>query len=192
MRVIAGTLKGRQIKAPKGLSIRPTRERAREALFSMLAPSLESSRFLDLCAGTGAIGIEALSRGAESALFVEKSVKACRLIGENLKSLGLEGRGRLLKEDILKAIKRLSGEGEGFDLIYLDLPYKSPLAGTCLKAVSASSLLKPGGIFMVEHEIKREPPEREGNLLRIRTSRFGDTAISFYRRGSEAHDGGLV
>lgn len=192
MRVVAGTLKGRQIKGPKGFSIRPTRERAREALFSILAPSLSGARFLDLCAGTGAVGIEAISRGAESALFVEKSIKACRLIGENLKSLGLEARCHILREDILKALKHLSRKGEGFDFIFLDLPYKSPLSGTCLKAISASNLLKTGGIFIVEHEAKRDPPERVETLLRFRTSRFGDTAISFYRQASDSEGGGSL
>src|SRR5262245_29557327 len=127
MRVIAGIYKGRRLKTLEGMSVRPTSDRLRETLFNILAPRIEEARFADVCAGSGAIGVEALSRGARHVTFIESSLKAARVISENLRNCGISGGYRVINRDALRALKNLASEQAQFDIIYFDPPYNSDL-----------------------------------------------------------------
>lgn len=157
MRILAGALKGRTLKAPKGDLTRPTSSKLRESLFNICRNEVEGGRVLDLCSGSGAVGIEALSRGAKSATFVDSQPKAILALKSNLADLNL--KGDIYKSDALKAIQLLEGKGAKFDLIYIDPPYeagpKSPagedsLALQILKAIDATNLLAEGGRLFLE------------------------------------------
>ncbi|OPX86885.1 MAG: Ribosomal RNA small subunit methyltransferase D [Pelotomaculum sp. PtaB.Bin013] len=181
MRVIAGIAKKRQLKAPRGLQVRPTSDRVKEALFNILGPSITGSSFLDLFAGTGNVGIEALSRGAERAVFVEKDIKNIRIIKNNLNITGLEANARLLCLYVNKAISLLGQEGQAYDLIFIDPPYLKDLASSTLNDIIKNDLLKPGGTIIVESS-KRDPIPRDAvaSLRLLRQEKYGDTLLSFY------------
>lgn len=149
MRVIAGTARRLQLKTLDNLDTRPTADRIKETLFNMLAPDLYGCRFLDLFAGSGGIGIEALSRGAAEAVFVEKSPKAMRCVEENLEHTKLGRKARTIQNDVCNAISCLEGE-EKFDFIYMDPPYKAGLERRTLDCLISSSLLAEDGIIIVE------------------------------------------
>jgi 16S rRNA (guanine966-N2)-methyltransferase len=187
MRVIAGEYRSRPLIAPKGLDTRPTSDRLRETLFNVLAPRMEGSVFLDLFAGSGAVGIEAISRGASEAIFVEEAPPALKAIRGNLSSLGIRGGYAIESRGVIPAVKRLAGASRVADLIFLDPPYADDdvydsvlqlLAGEC------ASLLAPGGIVIAEHLRKRELNEAYGDLVRYRVLQQGDAALSFYREES--------
>ncbi|MGH9946677.1 MAG: 16S rRNA (guanine(966)-N(2))-methyltransferase RsmD [Pyrinomonadaceae bacterium] len=182
MRIIAGEYRGRVIKSPTNARTRPTSDRLRETLFNVLAPRIEDARFLDLCAGTGAIGMEALSRGAAHITFVDRSRKACALIEENLDLLGIP-------ED-LTDIHALSAENfvgrehdDGWDIVFYDPPYETDY-GLVLHEFGTleSSLLNDGGIFIAEHHTKNRLPDAKGELRRWRILKQGETSLSFYER----------
>lgn len=149
MRVIAGSARRLQLKTIEGLDTRPTTDRIKETLFNMLQNDLAGCRFLDLFAGSGAIGIEALSRGAREAVFVEKSPQAAACIRDNLKATRLEGQARILREDVFQALERLKG-GEPFDYIFLDPPYRNMLEEEVLGALKGASLLAEDGVIIIE------------------------------------------
>lgn len=185
MRVIAGTVRGHRLKAPRGWPGRPTADRVKEALFNILAARLPGSSFLDLFAGTGNVGIEALSRGAARAVFVEKDVRAVHTIGENLAATGFEGRAQVLKRDMAVAIRELAGR-EHFDLIFVDPPYGQALERAALDLIGAYGLPASAGWVVVESS-KREILPREANGLTLfRQERYGDTLLSFYKPGLES------
>lgn len=183
MRIIAGEFRGRLLKSPAGQRTRPTSDRLRETLFNILNRSLdESSRFLDLCAGTGAVGIEAISRGAAHSTFVDKSRRACALIEENLDRLGIPESAT---EIVCAAAESfVAREGAGvWDLIYYDPPY----AADYLRVIHAVGMLRPeilapGGIFIAEHHTKHELPDRLGGLRRWRIVRQGESSLSFFEQ----------
>lgn len=181
MRVIAGIAKKRQLKAPRGLQVRPTSDRVKEALFNILGPSIAGSSFLDLFAGTGNIGIEALSRGADRAVFVERDIKNIRIIKDNLGITGLEANARLLCLNVNKAISLLGQEGQVYDLIFIDPPYLKDLVSSTLNNIIKNDLLKPGGTIIVESS-KRDPTPRDAaaSLRLLRQEKYGDTLLSFY------------
>jgi 16S rRNA (guanine966-N2)-methyltransferase len=185
MRIIAGSLGGRRLKAPAGDATRPTAERVREALFSILGPPPPGTRVLDLYAGAGTLGIEALSRGAEAAVLIDSARGAARVIRENLAALGLEGRAEVLCEDAARALARLAAGDRGrFRWIFCDPPYRTELAARALGALgteASSALLEPDAVVVVEHD-RRDPPDLEyGCLVRTDRRRYGDTEVSFYR-----------
>jgi 16S rRNA (guanine966-N2)-methyltransferase len=158
----------------------------REALFSILSPRIEGALFLDGYAGTGAVGIEALSRGARRCVFVESGRAAARTIGGNLASLGLEERARLLGEPFSRAIRTMGREDGPFDLVFLDPPYGP---GEILRALRLSSMegfLAPGGHLVAKHDARLEVPEQEGTLRLQRSARYGANRLSFYSHGQEA------
>jgi 16S rRNA (guanine966-N2)-methyltransferase len=181
MRVIGGSAKGRRLATLRTLALRPTPDRVREALFNILGDRIVEARVLDLFAGSGAIGLEALSRGARAAMFVEAHAPACRLIEKNLRTCGLQEQGTVWRADVLEALPVLKGRGERFDLIFLDPPYQTSLVEDALRPLGDGVLLVPGGLVVAEHFFKRELQERYRQLRRVRVARFGEVALSFYR-----------
>jgi 16S rRNA (guanine966-N2)-methyltransferase len=188
MRIIAGKFRSRQLKSLKGLALRPTSDRLRETLFNVLGDLVSGACFLDLFAGTGAVGIEALSRGASEAIFVEKHVPTVALIKKNLESLEIRGGVRVLTQDVLKALERLAGEPSGssarINIVFLDPPYAEKEQYTEVLSSLANSnakLLAPGAVVAAEHLRTLELREFFGTLERVRVLRQGDAALSFYR-----------
>jgi 16S rRNA (guanine966-N2)-methyltransferase len=179
-RIIGGRGKGRRLKAPGGLATRPTGARVRQSLFDILAPRLPGCRFLDAFAGTGAVGLEALSRGARAVVLVDSSAAAIAAVRENARALAASGEARILRQDALVAMEALAARGERFDVVYLDPPYESDLYLRSLLAVSESGLLAPGGVAVAEHFHKAPLPETIGRLVRTRTVRIGDHVLSLY------------
>lgn len=184
MRVIAGKYRGRKLKSPPSLQTRPTSDRLRETLFNILAPRIEGVRFLDLCAGTGAVGMEALSRGAEHVSFVEQSRKMCGLIEANLEALRI-GRNEfeLITADAFDFLRRrVKKAGESFDIVYFDPPYAADYEAV-LSMLGQRSLLAGDGIVIVEHHKKKAMAEAYGGLCSYRQLKQGDSVLSFYRPG---------
>lgn len=178
MRIVAGTFGGRRLQAPGGLKIRPTPDRVREALFSILAPHLEGASVLDLFAGTGALGLEALSRGAERVVFIDEASEAIRLIRANTAICGAVERAVIVQASVERALKRLSEAGDRFEVILMDPPYGKGFVGKTLPHLTG--VAHPGAIAAAEHHVKDVLPERTGKWLKSRERRYGDTAISFY------------
>lgn len=186
MRVIAGSARGRRLAAPPGSDTRPTADRVREALFSILGPPPAGAVVLDLFAGAGTLGIEALSRGAERAVFADHSRAAARVLRRNLEELGLAGRAELHVGDATRFAARLAGEGRAFSWIFIDPPYAAGLADAALAAIAAGGLLAPDGVVVVEHDRRAPPRPAHGLLSKADCRRYGDTELTFYRTGS--HD----
>jgi 16S rRNA (guanine966-N2)-methyltransferase len=188
MRVIAGQYRSRILQAPHGLDTRPTSDRLRETLFNVLAPHIEGCVFLDLYAGSGAVGIEALSRGAREAIFVEQADAANRAIRANLASLGIRGGYALETRSVSAAIRRLAEAGRQANVAFLDPPYAEideydatlNLLGGAGKGVLASRAM-----VIAEHEKRRDLEASYGLLARYRVLKQGDAALSFYRSQSE-------
>jgi len=177
MRVIAGTLKGRRLRAPTWDGLRPTSDKLRETLFNILAPRIAGARVLDGYAGTGAVGIEALSRGAAAVTFVELDRRAQTLIEENLAHCGIENGYAIIRASVARALPHLRATGASFDVVLLDPPYDQE-PGTDLKALE--DVMAPNGIVVVEHGRRRAPPEQLGRLVRRRDVRSGDSVLTFY------------
>ena len=177
MRIIAGERRGRPLLGPRKGGIRPTGAYLREAVFNVLAARIAAAQVLDLFAGTGAMGLEALSRGAAAATFVDREVAAIRA---NLARLGFEGRAAVIRGDGLRATARLGAAGRRFDVIYADPPYAADLAARTVAAVAAAGLLAPGGLLLVEHHHKMLVPEAAGALGRRRALRHGETQVTLY------------
>lgn len=185
MRVIAGRAKGRRLKAPKGRELRPTADRVKESLFNILPHDLSGRRVLDLFAGTGSLTIEALSRGAESAVLIDVARDAARLIEENLDALGFAARSRVLTMSVFKAARMLARDGEIFDLIFLDPPYDQGLVGEALKVIAAEGLLAENGVVVAEQSVREKAVERYGALILADRRRYGDTLLAFYKSSPE-------
>ena len=186
MRIIAGKFRSRQLKSLKGLALRPTSDRLRETLFNVLADLVTGSRFVDLFAGTGAVGIEAFSRGAHEVIFVEKHSPSVALIKKNLDSLEIRDHFRVLAQDALPALERLAGEPTAahprIDLLFLDPPYAEQAQYiNVLSFLGKATLLAPGAVVVAEHLRTLDLPESFGKLERVRVLRQGDAALSFYR-----------
>ncbi|MBI4246909.1 MAG: 16S rRNA (guanine(966)-N(2))-methyltransferase RsmD [Candidatus Rokubacteria bacterium] len=183
MRIIAGELKGRRLVAPRGERTRPTADQVRLALMDTLAPVLPGARLLDLFAGAGGVGLEALSRGAAHVTFVERDPRALAALRDNVATLGLESRARVLALEARRAVERLAGDGERFNLVFLDPPYESELTTTTLTALGAGRVTAPGAIVVAQHFTKRAPAAEIGALRAYRTRRFGETTLTFFRAG---------
>jgi 16S rRNA (guanine966-N2)-methyltransferase len=179
-RILAGRSKGRRLLAPQGFKTRPTGSRVKKSLFDILAPEMQGARFLDVCAGGGGVGLEALSRGALQVVFLESSAEACATIRENLKTIG--ARGEVYCQDARVALKGLSRAGSSFDIVYLDPPYEGGLYEPLLEILGGGGLVARGGVVAVEHFHKRALAERIGPLERVRVVRIGDHRLSFMRR----------
>jgi 16S rRNA (guanine966-N2)-methyltransferase len=185
MRIISGTYRGRVLKSPSGNKTRPTSDRLRETLFNVLQTKIDSgTRFLDLCAGTGAIGIEALSRGAKFATFIDKSRRACALIEENLDLLEVpEDQTEIFQSSADDFLRRLDGGSEGWDIIFFDPPYMEDYSKVLyLISDGETNPLKSDGIFIAEHHAKNILPDAVGELRRWRILKQGETNLSFYEK----------
>jgi 16S rRNA (guanine966-N2)-methyltransferase len=183
MRIISGTYRGRVLKSPSGNKTRPTSDRLRETLFNILQTRIDSdTRFLDLCAGTGAIGIEAISRGARFATFVDKSRRACALVEENLDLLEIpEDRTEVFQNPADEFLRRLDIDAEGWDIVFFDPPYTDDYMKVIrLIADEDTKLLNKDGIFIAEHHAKNLLPDAVGELRRWRILKQGETHLSFY------------
>ena len=183
MRVIAGQFRSRVLSAPKGLDTRPTSDRLRETLFNVLSPRIEGSVFLDLYAGSGAVGIEALSRGAQEAIFVENAELALRTIRANLSALGIRGSYTLEARSVTAAIKRLALANRTANLVFLDPPYAEVTeyeSAMNLLGAECRQLLAPDALVIAEHLKKLALIESYGALNRFRSLKQGDSVLSFY------------
>lgn len=177
MRIVGGTLGGRVLRAPTGHSTRPTSEKVREAIFNIL-PDVEGARVLDIFAGSGALGIEALSRGAVHATFIDFDKTALKVLRQNLAELGLEDRATVIAQDAVAAVRRAT-PAEPWRFVFIDPPYASDLATRAVLALPAGSLASDARI-VIEHDRRHAPPDALGDLLRHDQRRYGDTLVSFY------------
>jgi len=180
MRVIAGVAKGRRLRVPTRKGVRPTSEYLREALFDILGSSVHGVRFLDLYAGSGAVGIEALSRGAAAVVFIEQDPACLQVLRANVELTGLQ-QYRVVAGDVLRGLPRLFRQGERFDIIFLDPPYGTGLAKRTLDALASGEMLRPRGVVIVEHFAKEPLPQHFGRLRRVREKAHGQTVLSFYQ-----------
>ena len=178
MRVIAGSAKGRRLESVPGESTRPITDRVKESLFNILSPEIVGARVLDLFGGTGAVGIEALSRGAEHAVFVELDRHALRTIGHNLQATGLSERARVVRGD---AFKYLQTAGEGFDIIYIAPPQYKEMWARALLALDARPLLRAGGVAVVQIAPKEWHAVELSRLELTDERRYGTTLLLFFR-----------
>ena len=185
MRVISGKYRGRRLKGPDGFEMRPTGDRLKESLFSILSPKLPDAVMLDCFSGSGAIGVEALSRGARQVVFIESSSASCRLIRENLKLCGIATGARIIREDIFAALRALSRNGFQADIIFFDPPYDFQPYKDLLEIVFNRGLVTPSTRVVIEHQRKAALPEEGENYRRARVTRQGDHCLSFYSRRSE-------
>ena len=184
MRIIAGALKGHQLVTPRGHRTRPTADQVRIALMDTLMPQLPGARFLDLFAGAGGVGLEALSRGAARAVLVERDADAAKALRRNVAALRVADQTLVLAMDAARAINRLAASGERFDLVFLDPPYGAGLAEDTLLRLGAGSLTTLDAIVVAQHFTKHAPPERIGTLAAYRARRFGETTLTFFRAGA--------
>jgi 16S rRNA (guanine(966)-N(2))-methyltransferase RsmD len=185
MRIIAGLYKGRRLKTLEGMAVRPTSDRLRETLFNVLGPRLEGARFADLCAGSGAVGIEALSRGAAEVTFVELSRRAAAVIEENLRHCRIEEGAKVIARDLESALRRLANAGAQFDLIFLDPPYQSGLYAPALRAIARGGLLAPDGILIAEHRRGEMLGGDYDGLRPYREIVQGDSSLTFFARSAD-------
>jgi len=180
VRVVSGSARGRRIIAPKGTKIRPTSDRVKEAIFNTIAALVNQSDFLDLFAGTGSMGIEALSRGARSCTFIDNSPQAIKCVKNNLSNIGFEDRSIVMLGDSTKMVTKLT---QTYDIIFLDPPYGYNLVMEIMKNLKL--LLKEEGIIVVETESKIELPSQCDTFRLLKKSRYGDTQVGYY-----THKGG--
>jgi 16S rRNA (guanine966-N2)-methyltransferase len=187
--IIGGAGRGRRLKAVAGDDTRPTGARVRQSLFDILAPTISGCRFLDAFAGSGSVGLEALSRGAATVVLVDRSAGAIDAARENARALsGAGGEVQIFRQDASTALAALADLGRRFDVVYLDPPYSSDLYEPLLELVG-ERLLAEGGVAVAEHFHKRVLPERIGALARTRLLRIGDHCLSFYLRAGRAGAG---
>lgn len=179
MRVIAGMAKGVSLKTPDGMLTRPTADRVKEAMFSIIQFDLPGARVLDLFGGTGQLGIEAISRGAASAVFVDAREDACRLIRENLSRARMEKEGRVVRSDYLDYLKRSK---EKFQIILLDPPYAEVFLENSLKMITEIDILESGGIIIAERPLGKDLPWEFSGFTRSRDYKYGKTLLTVYRK----------
>ena len=180
MRVISGKARGVVLKTPEGLNTRPTADRVKEALFSIIQFDLPGTRVLDLFGGTGQLGIEALSRGAKSAVFVDAGEKACALIKENLRRCKMENDGKVFRSDYLKYLENCR---ETFDIVLLDPPYAEVFLENSLKKLSEIDILQSGGIIVAERPVEKELILTLPGFTRSKDYKYGKTLLTLFRKG---------
>ncbi len=180
MRITAGELKNRKIKSREGRETRPTLERIKEAIFSIIGDKVDGAVFLDLYSGTGNVAIEALSRGAERAVMIEQDKEALRIIIENVNSLNLDDRCRAYKNDALRGLEILGRKKEKFDIIFLDPPYKENISSETIKKICESGVLKEEGIIISEHSVYEKLPDKIDDFVKYDERNYNKKIVSFY------------
>ncbi|WP_018662901.1 16S rRNA (guanine(966)-N(2))-methyltransferase RsmD [Heyndrickxia acidiproducens] len=188
MRVISGNQKGTVLKAVPGMGTRPTTDKVKEAIFNMIGPYFTNGRALDLYAGSGGLGIEALSRGMEKSVFVDRDAKALQTVKQNLKKCGLQHKSEVFRNDADRALNALAKRGLAFDAIFLDPPYKKQKLAEMLAYIAAHDLLFENGFVVCEHDAGLKLPESAGNLSVYKRANYGITGITIYtNKGVENH-----
>lgn len=187
MRIISGSRRGKKLLALEGEQVRPTTNMVKEALFNILQFGIEGRRFLDLFAGSGQVGLEALSRGAKEAVFVDSSRDSVRVIQKNVESAGFTAQSRVVSAGYDSFLRAERGR---FDLAFLDPPYAAGLLADALELTAR--VMAPGGVIVCEHGSREEPPQRAGRFEKQRTYRYGRTALTLYRAGEEGEEGVLA
>jgi 16S rRNA (guanine966-N2)-methyltransferase len=180
LRVISGSAKGHKLKTITGRTTRPTSDRVKESLFNIIAGYLDSAAVLDVFAGTGSLGIEALSRGAEKAVFFDKSTECCDLIKENLAHTKLAEKAEVYATDFVAGIERMYSQGRKFDLILLDPPYNKNFIQDTLKILKNNDIIRDDGIIVAEHSLSDSLPDVSGRLEAIDSRKYGDTVLTIY------------
>jgi len=183
MRVISGSAKGRQLKSPKTAGTRPVMDRVKTALFDILAPRIKGTRFLDLFAGTGSIGIEALSRGAKSATFIELSAEVLKIVRENLRITGLERQAETLRADAFRFLESARASGRIYDIVYIAPPQYQQLAARAVAQLDAAPLTEPGGLVIAQIHPRERADFDSLSLRRLRLEderRYGSTLLMFF------------
>lgn len=178
MRVIAGKMKGRRLARPGGNDVRPTADKVKEAIFSMISDYLEDAVVVDLFAGSGSLGIEALSRGAKFCYFCDNSADSIKLIKENIKICGAEGQSKAVFDDFKKALSKV---GEKADIIFLDPPYEAGLLEPCVKAIQRLDVLGENGVIVCEHGAKDGLPDDTSGFSKIKEKKYGTVFVSLYK-----------
>jgi 16S rRNA (guanine966-N2)-methyltransferase len=184
VRVVSGICKGKTLKAVPGLSTRPTTDKVKEAVFNMIGPYFNGGMALDLFAGSGGLGIEALSRGMEKAIFVDRDGKAIQTIRDNLRICNLEDRAEVYRNDANRALKAIKKRSLSFDAVFLDPPYKQQQLHAILTELDRNQLIVPGGIVVCEHDKSANLPEKVGNLKVIKKEQYGIIHITIYEHAS--------
>lgn len=180
MRVTAGKYRGRKLFVPRGHLIRPTSDMVRESIFNILGAKVSNSRVLDLFAGTGALGLEALSRGAREAVFADKRNTSLAAVNRNIQALSLTGQCRVLKIDLKRGLGRLKNEAEPFELIFMDPPYTANVVGKILDQLAESRLAAPQAQAVAEHDSKLDLTGSLEHWILTQQRRYGQTTISFF------------
>lgn len=185
MRIIGGEARGRPIRLPVGCRIRPTADRVKESLFNILNP-VEGAYFLDIYAGCGNVGLEALSRGARGSVFVEKDPRLADAIRENLRLLGYERQGEVIAAGAEQGLRRLGKRGERFDVLFADPPYDEDFLPEILGCLEGAELLAENGIIVLQHSVREDPKESiTQTLVMTDQRRYGDTLLSFLKKSIE-------
>ena len=179
MRVIAGTARGIQLKTPEGMQTRPTIDRVKEALFSIIHFDIPGAKVLDLFGGTGQLGIEALSRGASAATFVDQSDPACKLIRENLRRTKFDQKGSVVRGDYLEYLSRCR---EQYDIVFLDPPYAEVFLENALKRIAEIDILQSGGIIVAERPLGKDLPWELEGFTRSKDYKYGKVLLTLYRK----------
>ena len=179
MRVITGTARGIQLKTPEGLKTRPTSDRVKEALFSIIQFDVPCAKVLDLFGGTGQLGIEALSRGAASAVFVDEGEKACALIRENLKRTKLADKAKVVRNDYMQFLQTCH---ETFDIVLLDPPYAEVFLENALKKLAEIDILNSGAIIVAERPAEKDLPWELAGFIKSKDYKYGNTVLTLYRK----------
>ncbi|MBO7744182.1 16S rRNA (guanine(966)-N(2))-methyltransferase RsmD [Paenibacillus sp. MWE-103] len=185
MRVISGTAKGRSLKAVPGKSTRPTTDKVKEAIFSMIGPYFDGGLALDLFAGTGGLGIEALSRGVDRAVFVDLEGASIEVVKQNVQAAGMSDRAEIYRTDAVRAVKALAKRQLKFALVFLDPPYRMKDMDVLMGELAERGLLEDGAKLVVEHDAEHLYPEAMDHYSQIKHTHYGDTAVTIYRYEAE-------
>ena len=183
MRVISGTCKGRPLKAVPGVTTRPTTDKVKESLFNIVGPYFDGGAVLDLFSGSGSLGLEALSRGMDRGVFVDKDPKAIQIIKTNIHACKMENQAEVHRNDALRSLKALGKRNVQFDLIFMDPPYKiANIIPSLIEEIEKTDMLAENGMIICEHGEELTLPEQLGNFTKFRVERYGITAISFFEK----------
>ncbi|MEV5024835.1 16S rRNA (guanine(966)-N(2))-methyltransferase RsmD [Paenibacillus sp. LPE1-1-1.1] len=190
MRVIAGEAKGRTLKAVPGMNTRPTTDKVKEAIFSMIGPYFDGGMALDLFAGTGGLGIEAWSRGVERTVFIDREKISIDIIRHNVQTANMGSAAEIYRNDAERALKALAKRGQKFRLVFLDPPYKMITMDSLMTQLVENGLLEPDAVIVVEHDASHRYPEQLEHFEQLKHAKYGDTAVTIYQYISlESHDG---